>query len=598
MAKQQTSTKSANKRTPSREDDRSLARVLVERRHLTLQQAKGLLARLKNGESNNSLENILKEEEILTEDIILEAKASLWNVPFIDLRNYEIDPEVLELIPGDVAKRYRFFPLFRIDETLLIAMSDPKDVNAIDKVTQLTKLDVSPALSSSQAVIEAIEKYYGEEVETVEQNLNNDEFQDILEVIEAQEEQDVTGEQEQSVQDLERLAEEAPVVKMTNMVLMQAIIQGASDIHINPEEDQVRVRYRLDGVLQDSHHLPKNLQEALISRIKILSNLDIAEHRIPQDGQMHVKMKSGKEVDMRVSTLPSAHGENVVLRILDRNAALMDLQNLGFEDDNHKKIMSLISNAYGIILVTGPTGSGKSTTLYASLNILSTIEKNIITLEDPIEYRLPLIRQSQVHRKAGMTFAKGLRAILRQDPDIVMVGEIRDQETANIAVQAALTGHLVLSTLHTNDAASAVTRLEEMGIEPFLISTAVLGVLAQRLVRRICSNCREESEKPEDIEIPEEVIKGLGLKKDELKFFKGKGCSRCRNTGYKGRISIVEVLPVTKKIKTQILKGGSTLDVETAAEEEGMHPLVYDGWIKVMKGITTIDEVIRVTNIK
>ncbi|MEJ2626938.1 MAG: ATPase, T2SS/T4P/T4SS family [bacterium] len=598
MAKQQTSTKSANKRTSSREDDRSLARVLVERRHLTLQQAKGLLARLKNGESNNSLENILKEEEILTEDIILEAKASLWNVPFIDLRNYEIDPEVLELIPGDVAKRYRFFPLFRIDETLLIAMSDPKDVNAIDKVTQLTKLDVSPALSSSEAVIEAIEKYYGEEVEILEQNVNNDEFQDILEVIEAQEEQDVTGEQEQSVQDLERLAEEAPVVKMTNMVLMQAINQGASDIHINPEEDQVRVRYRLDGVLQDSHHLPKNLQEALISRIKILSNLDIAEHRIPQDGQMHVKMKSGKEVDMRVSTLPSAHGENVVLRILDRNATLMDLQNLGFEDDNHKKIMNLISNAYGIILVTGPTGSGKSTTLYASLNILSTIEKNIITLEDPIEYRLPLIRQSQVHRKAGMTFAKGLRAILRQDPDIVMVGEIRDQETANIAVQAALTGHLVLSTLHTNDAASAVTRLEEMGIEPFLISTAVLGVLAQRLVRRICPNCKQESEKPEDIEIPEEVIKGLGLKKDELKFFKGKGCSRCRNTGYKGRISVVEVLPVTKKIKTQILKGGSTLDVETAAEEEGMRPLVYDGWIKVMKGITTIDEVIRVTNIK
>ncbi len=597
MARQQT-TKSVKKRISNREDDRSLARVLVERRHLTLQQAKGLLSRLKNGESNNSLEYILKEEEILPEDIILEAKASLWNVPFIDLRNYEIDPEVLELIPGEVAKRYRFFPLFRIDETLLIAMSDPKDVNAIDKVTQLTKLDVSPALSSSDAVIEAIEKYYGEDIDYTDQKVSNDEFQDILEVIEAEEEQELGGDHEQSVQDLEKLAEEAPVVKMTNMVLVQAITQGASDIHVNPEEDKLRVRYRIDGVLQDSHILPKNLQEALISRIKILSNIDIAEHRIPQDGQMHIKLKNGKEVDMRVSTLPSAYGENVVLRILDKSSALMDLQNLGFEDDNYRKIINLIRNAYGIILVTGPTGSGKSTTLYAALNMLSTIEKNVITLEDPIEYRLPLIRQSQVHRKAGMTFAKGLRAILRQDPDIVMVGEIRDTETASIAVQAALTGHLVLSTLHTNDAASAVTRLEEMGIEPFLISTSVLGLLAQRLVRRICPHCKEECEHPEDIDIPEKVISNLGLAKEKLKFFKGKGCKRCRKTGYKGRISIVEVLPVTKKIRTQILKRGSTLDIQTVAEEEGMRPLLHDGWFKVMQGITSVEEVIRVTNIK
>jgi len=596
MAKQET-TKSSQKRAPSREDDRSLARVLVERKHLTLQQAKGLLARLKNGESQNSLENLLKEEEILAEDIILEAKASLWNVPFIDLRNYEIDPEVLELIPGEIAKRFRFFPLFRIDETLLIAMSDPKDVNAIDKVTQLTKLNVSPALSSPEAVIEAIEKYYGEEVEIEDQNVGNEDLQDILEVIEAEEDQELSGE-EQSVQDLEKLAEEAPVVKMTNMVLIQAITQGASDIHINPEEDQLRVRYRIDGVLQNSHNLPKNLQEALVSRIKILSNLDIAEHRIPQDGQMHIKLKNGKEVDMRVSTLPSAFGENVVLRILDRSAALMDLQNLGFEEDNYKNIVSLLSNAYGILLVTGPTGSGKSTTLYAALNMLSTIEKNVITLEDPIEYRLPLIRQSQVHRKAGMTFAKGLRAILRQDPDIVMVGEIRDAETANIAVQAALTGHLVLSTLHTNDAASAVTRLEEMGIEPFLISTAVLGVQAQRLVRRICPHCKEECEKPEDVEIPEDVFKRLGINKDEIKFFKGKGCKKCRNTGYKGRISIIEVLPITKKIKTLVIKGGSTVEIQDAAEEDGMRPLLHDGWIKVLKGITTVEEVIRVTNIK
>ncbi len=574
-------------------DDRVLAKALVEKKLLTLQQAKAALADLQNGEASKTLEQYLIESEMLNEDAILEVKASLWNVPFIDLKNYEVDPEVLEIIPSDMARKYNFFPLFRIDGTLLIAMTDPKNIKTIDEVTQVTQLEISPALSSKDAVSDAIQRYYGlEEEEPVVTEVPSEDLQDILEIIEAEEED---KEEEKSSADLERLAEDAPVVKMTNMVLIQSIVEGASDVHFNPEEDQLRVRYRVDGILRDSHHLPRNLQQAVISRIKILANLDIAENRIPQDGQMRLKLKDGRQIDIRVSTLPSAHGENVVLRILDKNAALLKLENLGFEEDVFDLTAKLLSNAYGIILVTGPTGSGKTTTLYAALNRLNSVEKNIITLEDPIEYRLPLIRQSQVNHKAGMTFAKGLRAILRQDPDIVMVGEIRDSETANIAVQAALTGHLVLSTLHTNDAAGAVTRLEEMGIEPFLISTAVLGVQAQRLVRKICPDCKEEY-KP-NYDIPEDVLENFGLEAESLKFYRGKGCKRCNQTGYKGRMSLMEVLPMTEGIRELVLRSASAEEIKKIAIQENMRPLMQDGWIKVLKGITTLDEVMRVTNI-
>ena len=574
-------------------DDRALARALVERKLLTLQQAKSALSDLQNGESSKALDEYLIESKMVTEEALLEVKASLWNVPFIDLKNYEVDPEVLEIIPSKMARKYNFFPLFRIDGTLLIAMTDPKNVKIIDEVTQVTQLEISPALSSKEAVAEAIQRYYGVQEESI-LDIQNENLQDILEIIEAEEDQ---KEEEKSSADLERLADDAPVVKMTNMVLIQSIVEGASDVHFNPEEDQLRVRYRVDGMLRDSHHLPKNLQQAVISRIKILANLDIAENRIPQDGQLRLRLKDGRQIDIRVSTLPSAYGENVVLRILDKSAALLKLENLGFEEDVFNITAKLLSNAYGIILVTGPTGSGKTTTLYAALNRLNSMEKNIITLEDPIEYRLPLIRQSQVNHKAGMTFAKGLRAILRQDPDIVMVGEIRDSETANIAVQAALTGHLVLSTLHTNDAAGAVTRLEEMEIEPFLIATAILGVQAQRLVRKICPDCKEEYQP--HLEIPQEVLKifGLETEADSLKFYHGKGCKNCNKTGYRGRMSIMEVLPMTEGIRALVLKSASADEIKKLAIQEGMRPLIQDGWIKVLKGITTLEEVVRVTNI-
>jgi len=583
------------KKAPEKDYDRQLARALIEADVLNLQQAKSALADLKEEGSKKSLETYLLENEIVKEEDILETKASLWHVPFIDLKNYEIDPEVLELIPKKIAQEFNFFPIFRIDGTLLVAMTDPKNVKAIDKVAQLTHLEISPALSSKDAVLEAIGKYYGQEDPSARNiEVSSEEIQDILEVIEAESKEE---EFEQSTADLERLAEEAPVVKMANMVLTQAIVEGASDVHINPEEDQVRVRFRVDGVLRDSLHLPKNLQHALTSRIKILSNLDIAEHRIPQDGQLRLRLKDGREIDIRVSTLPSAHGENLVLRILDKSASLLQLENLGYEEDVREILGQLLGNAYGIILLTGPTGSGKTTTLYAALNRLNSVEKNIITLEDPIEYRLPMIRQSQVNVKAGMTFAKGLRAILRQDPDICMVGEIRDSETGNIAIQAALTGHLVLSTLHTNDSAGAVTRLSEMGIEPFLIASAVRGVMAQRLVRRVCSDCKEEY-KP-GIEIPESVLDQFGLDQSDgsLKFYRGKGCKKCRGSGYKGRLSIVEVLVLTENVRRLVLEGGSTDDIKATAIQDGMRPLYHDGMIKVLKGVTTVEEIMRVTNI-
>ena len=582
----------STKRPQEKYDDRALMQALVKRGVLTLQQAKSAVARYNEEKIAPSLQETLLQLSLVKEEELLETKASLWNVPFIDLKNYEIDPEVLELIPGNVAKQYRLFPLFQIDGTLLVAMVDPKNVNAIDKLTRLTRLEISPALSSKEAVDEAIDRYYGKQ-QNVSMEVSNEELQGILEVIEAEVEEE---EGEKSTLDLERLAEEAPVVKMTNMVLTQAIMEGASDIHVSPEEDQLRVRFRVDGVLRDSFHLPRNLQEAVISRIKILSNLDIAEHRIPQDGQLRLRLKDGRKIDIRVSTLPSAYGENVVPRILDKSSALLELENLGFEEDVLTSVTKLLSNAYGILLVTGPTGSGKTTTLYAALNRLNSVSKNIITLEDPIEYRLALIRQSQVNHKAGMTFAKGLRAILRQDPDIVMVGEIRDTETASIAVQAALTGHLVLSTLHTNDAAGAITRLAEMGVESFLVSSAVLGVMAQRLVRKICENCKEEY-RP-SFEVPKAILKSFGLEDSKsLKFYKGKGCKLCRNTGYRGRLSIMEVLSLTERIQELIIKSASSDEIKKAAVAEGMRPLLHDGWIKVLKGATTLEEVMRVTNI-
>ncbi|RMD85832.1 MAG: type II/IV secretion system protein, partial [Calditrichaeota bacterium] len=411
------------------------------------------------------------------------------------------------------------------------------------------------------------------------------------EVIQNIEEEKPDEEEQTSAEKLKQLSAEAPVVKLVNLIIAQAILDKASDIHIEPEEKSLRVRYRIDGILHEAFNPPKHLQAAIISRIKILSDLDIAESRVPQDGRFQVSL-NGREVDLRVSTLPTVHGENVVLRILDKSSLMIDLEELGFSEDSLKQFKSLLASSYGIILVSGPTGSGKTTTLYSALQSINTPDKNIVTIEDPVEYRLKMIRQSQVNVKAGLTFASGLRAILRQDPDIVMVGEIRDSETAKIAVEAALTGHLVLSTIHTNDAPGGLTRLTEMGVEPFLTASATVGVVAQRLVRRICENCKEPY-KPSPA-----ILEELGISQEkERRFYRGVGCEECKNTGYKGRMGIYEIMSMDETLRELTLKQASSDQIKKVAIQHGMRTLRQDGLFKAIQGITTLEEVIRVTNV-
>jgi type IV pilus assembly protein PilB len=434
---------------------------------------------------------------------------------------------------------------------------------------------IEPVLSTEKAIMAAIEQYYSvaggldEVIKTVDKSAV------ALTAAEPQ------------LKTLEKAAEEAPVVKLVNLLLTQAIKDKASDIHIEPEEDKVRVRFRIDGILHETSTAPKSLQSVITSRIKILSSMDIAETRKPQDGRIRLKMEN-KAIDMRVSSFPTIHGENLVLRVLDKSSVILGLGDLGFSEKDLKDFDKIIKQPYGIILVTGPTGSGKTTTLYSALYTINSMDKNIITVEDPVEYEMPLIRQTQVNPKAGLTFAAGLRSILRQDPDVVMVGEIRDKETADIAIQASLTGHLVFSTLHTNDAPSAVTRLIDMGVEPFLISSSVIGILAQRLVRKICPECKEKSA------VPSEVAKQLGLK-GEAVFYHGKGCKNCKASGYTGRIGIFEFLHVTEGIKKMIIGRASADDLKKKALEEGMKTLRVDGIDKVKLGMTTVEEILRVT---
>ncbi|MDD5611281.1 MAG: ATPase, T2SS/T4P/T4SS family, partial [Candidatus Omnitrophica bacterium] len=459
-------------------------------------------------------ERMLRDLGFISEEEIANIKAAALGVPFIDLTDYFIDEEIIKLIPESVAKKYKSVPLFKIGNNLTVAMVNPQDVHAIDKIRDVTKADaIEPVLATEKNIINIIDSYFGV-TGTVE---------DILRHIEK-----------------EKASGETTIIKLVNVIIMQAMKDRASDIHIEPEEDKVRVRYRIDGVLREINSMPKTLQSAVISRIKVLSDMDIAESRKPQDGRIRVKMET-KDLDIRVSSFPTNHGENIVMRLLDKSSVLLGLKDLGFGDNDLKEFEKLIHRPNGIILVTGPTGSGKTTTLYAALSTINSVERNIITLEDPVEYELPMIRQTPVNPKAGITFATGLRSILRQDPDVIMVGEIRDRETADIAIQAALTGHLVLSTLHTNDAPSALTRLIDMGIEPFLISSSVIGILAQRLVRTICDKCKER------FIPPPEVVKELGVE-GKYEFYKGKGCDKCRMTGLVGRIGIYELLPIHEEI--------------------------------------------------
>ncbi|MEO0113130.1 MAG: GspE/PulE family protein, partial [candidate division WOR-3 bacterium] len=498
--------------------------------------------------SNISLENLLINRGIVNKEDFYLALSRRLGVPYLDITGYTIDKEILSLIPEEACRTLKVFPLFKIGDTLTLAMTNPTDIDVIDDLRLKTGLEITPVLVSEEDIKNAINRYY----KSVEQSS----IEEITQII-GEEEKEATVEITDELKKLEEEASQEPVVKFVNTIISYAVKSRASDIHIEPEENILRVRLRIDGVLHTFTEVAKNMHAAVISRIKILARLNIADKLRPQDGQFQMNV-DGKKVDFRVSTFPTFWGECAVLRLLDRSSVVIGLSELGFSPENLIKFNALIKKPYGIILVTGPTGSGKTTTLYSALEAIRSEEKNIITLEDPVEYTLPLIRQVQINPKQGLTFATGLRAILRQDPDVIMVGEIRDLETAEIAVQAALTGHLVFSTLHTNNAATAVTRLVDIGVEPYLIASSLIGVLAQRLVRKICPTCKESYQpKPE-------VLKYLGLE-EKMHLFRGKGCEECNNTGYRGRTGIFELLIVDDAIREMILKNKSANEIQQIA---------------------------------
>jgi len=498
-------------------------------------------------------------------------------IPYVDLKGYLIDPRVIELVPEEMARKCKLVPLFKIENNLTAAMVDPLNIALIDALAHHTGLTIEPMVSSEEDIIKTINQYYSKARDS-EEVFGKSNHHDIVSGIEVNE------------QKLESLAAIPPIIRLVNEVILEAVRERASDIHLEPEEKNLPVRFRIDGVLREAKILSKKLELAIVSRIKIIANLDIAERRIPQDGSFTVTVEN-RPIDLRVSTFPTAFGEKVVMRVLDRERFLLGLEQLGFLPHTLKIFNSLIEKPHGIILVTGPTSSGKSTTLYAVLNTIKSVEKNIITIEDPIECTMPMVKQSQINPKAGLTFARGLRSFLRQDPDIIMVGEIRDFETAEIAIRASLTGHLVFSTLHTNDAPGALARLIDMGVAPYLVSSGIIGVLAQRLVRQICPQCKEPY-----TENRETLVKLALSTENGLKLYRGKGCAYCGGTGYYGRVGIFELLTMNNKIKELVMSQTPTNILKEAARETGMKTLREDGLDKALQGITTIAEVMRVTS--
>jgi type IV pilus assembly protein PilB len=519
----------------------------------------------------------------LNESDLVRALARQHRVPAVDLERVRLDQRILKLIPAEFAVKHQVLPLRRVGRTLTVAMSNPTDLGVVDDLKFLTRLDIEAVIAGDFTLKRIVEREYESSDEKINELLKQFD-QDEVELVDDKEE-------EASVASLQAAVEEAPVVKLINGILTDAVHRGASDIHFECYEKDIRVRYRIDGVLAEIMRPPIKMRAALISRFKILSDLNIAERRVPQDGRL--KLRFGKRViDFRVSTLPTLFGEKIVLRILDKGNLTLDLEKFGMEPKAEADFMKAIMNPYGMVLVTGPTGSGKTTTLYSALSRINTNEVNIMTAEDPVEYNLHGINQVQVRTDVGMTFAAALRAFLRQDPNIIMVGEIRDLETGSIAIKAALTGHLVLSTLHTNDAPSTITRMVDMGIEPFNVASAVNLITAQRLVRRICSNCKEEAE------YPEEYLKVGGISEDDIRnttFYRGKGCDQCGGSGYRGRQGLYEVMAMSPTLRRMILQGSSTAELSAQAVSEGMLTLRADGMLKVRKGITTLEEVIKET---
>ena len=558
----------------------------------------GLLSRLKVEElielqkkEGARLLKLLSDKALVNDLDLAVATGRVLNTPPVNLPRIGIPPEIAGLITKELAKTYCVLPVSRLESKLFLAMADPLNVIAIDEVRRITKLEVSPLIAPEKAILDKLNNLDAGRNASMEEVIKAAEKQAELEA-EAEDAQLIAETDEKlSADQLAAAGEEAPVVKLANLILVQAVKDRASDIHIEPFEKMVRLRYRVDGVLIDATPPPKNLQMALISRLKIMCSLDIAERRLPQDGRMRMKVGS-KDIDLRVSFLPTVHGEKVVLRVLDKSNLTASLDKLGMDAHTFRRFKEAVDAPHGLILVTGPTGSGKTTTLYSALNELNNPDYNIITVEDPVEFQIPGINQVPVKKEIGLTFAAALRSILRQDPDICMIGEIRDSETAEIAVEAALTGHQVLSTMHCNDAAGAVSRLDDMGIAPFLISSSLLLTCAQRLMRRICPACKEAVTYPakmfEDLNIDRKIFDGSQL-------FRGRGCDRCKNTGYTGRVAIIEVMPVSDEIRRLIIKRVSAMEIAKVAEAEGMKNLRAVALDKVHEGISTLEQALLLT---
>ncbi|HOW52718.1 MAG TPA: type IV-A pilus assembly ATPase PilB [bacterium] len=579
-------------------NNRQLTGMLVKRGILSLPELKSLEE--KSLESGQGLRDLLFKEARIDETQLVDMLSEQYNVPKISVADLEIEAEVISILNKQTCLRYKVVPISRIGNTLTVAMSDPSNMNAQDDIKFLTDYNVEVVVASESEIIEAIEKYYGAiEAPQSSSDGGGDAVFNLDELLSEMEEVQVeTGEmKEMTIEESIREAGDAPVVKLVNMIVLDAIKKKASDIHVEPYEKSFRIRFRIDGVLYDVLHPPKHMQDAIVARFKVMSNLDIAEKRVPQDGRIKIKMGKGREMDFRVSVLPCIFGEKTVLRLLDKSNLQLDMTKLGFFEEQLEGFKNAIHRPYGMILVTGPTGSGKTTTLYSALAELNKTDVNISTAEDPVEFNLEGINQVPIREQVGLTFSAALRSCLRQDPDIIMVGEIRDFETAEIAVKAALTGHLVMSTLHTNDAPSTITRLLNMGIESFLVTSSLNVIAAQRLGRKVCQKCKEE------IPIEKSVLKELQVTDQMIaevsggvpRIFKGRGCDACSGSGYKGRIAFYEVLLMSDVMKEAVLNGASSMELKQTALQDGMKSMRMCANLHMLAGVTSMDEVLRNT---
>jgi type IV pilus assembly protein PilB len=565
--------------TAIKRSEKRLGQILVDQNVIDEDQLETVL--MEHAKSGKKLGDVLVEMNLASLEQVTEAMARQHGLAYLRLADYEIDPEIISSISEELARKYRIIPVDRADKTLTVALSDPANIFLLDDIKLRTKMDIVPLICLESDIDAAIEKYYGD----------NDGLQDLMKDFGEDDDVELMQKKEEEDDSWSAGEDDAPVVKLVNMIVAEAIKTRTSDIHLEPEEKDLRLRYRIDGTLKEMPAPPKRMQNALISRIKIMSELDISEKRKPQDGRFKIRTGS-KSVDFRVSILPTVHGEKICMRLLDKSNLNLDLTSLGFERESLDKFNRAIHRPFGMILVTGPTGSGKSTTLYSALSTINKPEQNIVTVEDPVEYQVKGINQVQARPDIGFTFAEGLKSILRQDPDIVMIGEIRDIETAEIAVKAALTGHLVLSTLHTNDAPSTPMRMIDMGVEPFLVTASVILVIAQRLTRRICSSCKEPY-KPSP-----ELLEQLGIRPKpgrELIFYEGKGCPACSETGYRGRLALYEVMEMDEHLSHCIMQGTHTNDLKREARKQGMLTLRDSGIRKILAGLTTVKEVLSVT---